>query len=86
MLPVTDPVYGQVYYRDEDGDLLTGLIPADGSSYMRVSPYAGAYPNDGSTSSTTRPPTNGTVGGRFGYLSTTTTVEQEITAHVGGST
>ena len=33
-----------------------------------------------------RPPTNGTVGGRFGYLSTTTTDEQEVTAHVGGST
>jgi hypothetical protein len=85
VLPLTDPVYGQVYYRDQDGDLLTGLIPADGSSYIRVSPYAGAYPNDGSTSSTTRPPTGGTVGGRFGYLSTTTTVEQEVTAHVGGS-
>ena len=49
VLPVTDPVYGQIYYRDEDGDLLTGLIPADGSAYIRVSPYAGAYPNDGST-------------------------------------
>ncbi len=33
-----------------------------------------------------RPPTNGTVGGRFGYLSTTTTDEQEVIAHVGGST
>jgi hypothetical protein len=85
VLPLTDPVYGQIYYRDQDGDLVTGLIPADGSTYIRVSPYAGAYPNDGSTSSTTRPPTGGTVGGRFGYLSTTTTVEQELTAHVGGS-
>jgi hypothetical protein len=85
VLPVTDPVYGQIYYRDQDGDLVTGLIPADGSTYIRVSPYAGAYPNDGSTGSTTRPPTGGTVGGRFGYLSTTTTVEQELTAHVGGS-
>jgi len=84
VLPITDPVYGQIYYRDQDGDLVTGLIPADGSSYIRVSPYAGAYPNDGSTSSTTRPPTGGTVGGRFGYLSTTSTVEQEITAYVGG--
>jgi hypothetical protein len=85
VLPLTNPGYGQIYYRDQDGDLLTGLIPADGSSYLRVSPYAGAYPNDGSTSSTTRPPTNGTVGGRFGYLSTTTTLEQDVTAHVGGS-
>jgi hypothetical protein len=40
---------------------------------------------DGSTGSTTRPPTTGTVGGRFGYLSTTSTVEQQVTAHVGGS-
>ena len=85
VLPLTDPVYSQVYYRDENGDLLTGLIPEDGSAYTRVSPYAGAYPNDGSTPSTTRPPTNGTVGGRFGYLSTTTTDEQELTAHVAGS-
>ena len=39
-----DAAYGQVYYRDQDGDLLTGLIPADGTSYLRVSPYA-AYGN-----------------------------------------
>ncbi len=85
VLPLTDPVYSQIYYRDENGDLLTGLIPEDGSAYTRVSPYTGAYPNDGSNPSTTRPPTNGTVGGRFGYLSTTTTDEQELTAHVAGS-
>jgi hypothetical protein len=85
VLPVSDPAMGQIYYRDQDGDLLTGLIPEDGSAYLRVSPYAGAYPNDGSTGSTTRPPTTGTIGGRFGYLSTTSTVEQQVTAHVGGS-
>ncbi len=86
VLPLTDPAYQRIYYRDEDGDLLTGLIPEDGSSYTRVSPYAGAYPNDGSTSSSVRPPINGSVGGRYGYVSTTTTDEQEITAQVGGST
>jgi hypothetical protein len=86
VLPLTDPLYGKVYYRDENGDLLTGLIPEDGSAYVRVSPYAGAYPNDGSNPTTTRPPTTGTVGGRFGYLSTTTTDHQEITPHVPGYT
>jgi hypothetical protein len=85
VLPVTDSAYGRIYYRDENGDLLTGLIPADGSAYTRVSPYAGAYPNDGSPSTTVRPPTTGTVGGRYGYLSTTITDEQDVTAHVGGS-
>jgi hypothetical protein len=85
VLPITDPAYGRIYYSDENGDLLTGLIPEDGSAYTRVSPYAGAFPNDGSSSTTVRPPTNGTVGGRYGYLSTTITDEQDITAHVGGS-
>jgi hypothetical protein len=48
VLPLSDPSYGQIYYRDQDGDLVTGLILADGSTYIRVSPYAGAHPNDGS--------------------------------------
>ena len=43
----SDPAYSRLYYRDENGDLITGLIPEDGSPYIRVSPYAGAYPNDG---------------------------------------
>ena len=86
VLPVSNPLHGRIYYRDDNGELVTGLIPADGSPYIRVSPYAGAYPNDGSGgSSTTRPPVNAPVGGRFGYLSTSTTLEQAITAHVGGS-
>ncbi|HEY7042782.1 MAG TPA: hypothetical protein VH419_03845, partial [Nocardioidaceae bacterium] len=83
-LPITDPAYSHLYYRDEDGDLITGLIPEDGSSYIRVSPCAGAYPNDGSTTSTIRPPTSCSVGGRFDYLSTTSTDDQQVTAHVGG--
>jgi hypothetical protein len=86
ILPTTNPAYGLVYYRDENGDLLTGLIPEDGSAYTRVSPFPGAYPNDGSTTCTTRCPTGPTGGGRFGYLSTTTTAEKDIYAHVGGST
>ena len=48
VLKITDAAYGRIYYRDENDDLLTGLIPADGTSYLRVSPYAGAFPNDGS--------------------------------------
>lgn len=85
VLSTAKPEYGRIYYRDSNGDLVTGLIPADGSPYIRVSPYPGAYPNDGSSAGGTRPPVNAPVGGRFGYLSTTTTLEQEITAHVGGS-
>ncbi len=48
VLPVSDPNYGRIYYRDDNGDLLTGLIPMDGTSYVRVSPYPGEYSNDGS--------------------------------------
>lgn len=55
-LPLTDPTYGKIYYRDENGDLLTGLIPEDGSAYVRVSAYAGASPNDGSTPTPVRHP------------------------------
>ena len=81
--------YGRVYYTDEDGEVVTGLIPADGTNYIRVSPYAGAYSNDqslvNSTSTTGRPPVPPPVGGRFGYLSTNNRVHQQLTAHVGGS-
>ena len=88
VLDVTDPAYGQVYYRDAHGQLVTGLIPADGSSYIRVSPFAGAYSNDGNvvptTNTRTRTATT-TVGGWFGYLSTTSTVQQTVHAYVGGS-
>jgi hypothetical protein len=89
VLGLDDAAYGQIYYRDQDGDLLTGLVPADGSPYVRVSPYAGAYANDNNiiTTTSTRPPITGRVGGRYGYLSTTFTAknQQKVTAHVGGS-
>ena len=87
-LSSADTAYGRVYYRDEDGDLLTGLIPADGTSYLRVSPYAGAFSNDGSEDNsntcTVRCSTS-SAAGWFGYVSTTSTDEQEVTAYVGGT-
>jgi hypothetical protein len=86
VLDSSDPAYSRVYYRDENGDLLTGLIPEDGSAYTRVSPWRGAYSNDGSTTTcTTRCPTTETDDPRFSYLSTTTTNETDIYAYVGGS-
>ena len=85
VLPVSDPLYQRVYYTDENGELLTGLLPEDGSPYTRVSPYPGEYSNDGSAGSIVRPSPTAPVGGRFGYLSTTSTNEQDITAHVAGT-
>ena len=85
VLPVSDLNYGRIYYRDDNGDLLTGLIPLDGSAYIRVSPYPGEYSNDGSAGSIVRPSPTAPVGGRYAYLSTTSTNAEEITAHVGGS-
>ena len=38
VLPLSDPNYGRVYYTDQAGELVTGLIPLDGSTYIRVSP------------------------------------------------
>lgn len=85
VLPVSDPNYGRIYYRDDNDDLLTGLIPMDGTSYIRVSPYPGEYSNDGSAGSIVRPSPTAPVGGRYAYLSTSSTLAQEITAYVGGS-
>ena len=85
VLPVSDLNYRRIYYRDDNGDLVTGLIPLDGSSYVRVSPYPGEYSNDGSAGTIVRPSPTAPVGGRYAYLSTTSTNVQEITAHVGGS-
>ena len=85
VLPLSDPNYGRVYYTDQAGELVTGLIPLDGSTYVRVSPYPGAYTNDGSAGSIVRPSPTAPVGGRFGYVSTTSTAYQELTAHVDGS-
>ena len=84
VLPVSDPGYGRVYYTDQDDQLVTGLIPlAPEQTYVRVSPYPGAYANDGVSPTTPRtPPTK--VGGRYGYLSTNDPNGQTLTAHVGG--
>ena len=85
VLPVSDPNYGRIYYRDDNDELVSGLIPMDGSGYVRVSPYPGEYSNDGSAGSIVRPSPTAPVGGRFAYLSTSSTNAQEIIAHVGGT-
>ncbi len=51
-LPISDPSYQRIYYRQSSTKdaLVTNLFPADGdvNSFLGISPYAGAYPNNGS--------------------------------------
>jgi hypothetical protein len=81
-LPDTDPSYQRIFYRDASGNLITNLFltgakPAD---FIGVSPYPGAYPNDGSVTKG-RP----AVAGTHHYVSTTNTHDQKITGYVGGA-
>ncbi|MGO9386308.1 MAG: hypothetical protein ACLP4W_30695 [Mycobacterium sp.] len=80
-LPVTDPSYQRIYYRDASGNLVTNLFRAgdDPAGFIGVSPYAGAYPNDGSV---TKGPA---VAGTYHYVSTTSTNDQKITGYAGGA-
>jgi len=81
-LPVTDPSYQRIYYRDASGNLVTNLFltGADPAGFIGVSPYAGAYPNDGSVTKG-----RSAVAGTYHYVSTTSTTYQEITGYVGGA-
>jgi len=80
-LPVTDPSYQRIYYRDASGNLVTNLFRAgaDPAGFIGVSPYPGAYPNDGSV---TKGPA---VAGTYHYVSTTSTNDQNITGYAGGA-
>ena len=81
-LPGNDHSYKRIYYRDASGNLVTNLFltGADPAGFIGVSPYAGAYPNDGSV-------TKGqpAVAGTYHYVSTTSTTDQMITGYVGGA-
>jgi hypothetical protein len=81
-LPDTDPSYQRIFYRNDNTNaLITNLLltGADPNSLIGVSPYVGAYPNNGSVSSSQNP-------GLFHYLSTTSTDDQHITGYIAGAT
>jgi len=82
--PDTGPSYQRIHYRNSTTNaLITNLLLAGASlnSFLGVSPYAGAYPNNGSATSG-QP---GTFDG-FHYLSTTSTTSQSVTGHIAGAT
>jgi hypothetical protein len=79
VLPSTDPSYQRIYYRDASDNLLTNLF-ADPAGFIGVSPYAGAYPNDGSVTKG-----RSAVAGTYHYVSTTSTTKQQITGYLGGA-
>jgi hypothetical protein len=81
-LPDTDASYQRIFYRDAAGNLITNLFltGADPTGFIGVSPYAGAYPNDGSVTKG-RP----AVAGTYHYVSTTNTHDQDIYGYVGGA-
>lgn len=91
LVKTSDPVYDQVYYRYDDGTLVTNLLPLDDEDQstavgpVAISPWIGAYTNGGRQTAPgrTAPPA---VGGGFGYLSTESTDYIGLTGHVGGST
>ena len=78
-LPASDPSYQRIYYRDTANTLLTNLFRtgADVNNFIGVSPYAGAYSNNGSASGG-QP---GTFDG-FHYVATTSTIDQKITGYL----
>ena len=79
VLPSSDPSYQRIYYRDASNNLLTNLFGADPAGFIGVSPYRGAYPNDGSVTKD-----RSTVAGTYHYVSTTSTTDQKITGYLGG--
>jgi len=83
-LPPTDSSYQRIYYRaDNTNALITNLLltGANPNSFLGVSPYAGAYPNNGSVTSGGPAAFDG-----FHYLSTTSTVDQKFTGYIAGET
>jgi hypothetical protein len=84
-LPDTDPSYPRIYYRNTTTNaLITNLLltGANPNSFLGVTPYdGGAYPNNGSAGSG-QP---GTFDG-FHYVSTTSTINQQITGFIAGAT
>ena len=81
--PPTDPTDQRIYYRNTTNALITNLFlaGANPNTFLAVSPYAGAYPNNGSVTSSG----SGTFDG-FHSLSTTSTTSQSVTGHIAGAT
>jgi len=79
-LPVTDPHYARLYYRQKSSNaLVTNLLPAGGTpDFVTITPYAGAaYPNNG----TADPGGPGVFQG-FHYVATTSTLDQKIVGYL----
>jgi len=78
-LPATDPSYQRIYYRDTANTLITNLFRTgvDVNNFIGVSPYAGAYSNNGSASGGQPGSFDG-----FHYVSTTSTIDQRITGYI----
>ena len=82
-LPDDDPSYQRIYYRENlAGTLITNLFPtgpgADLSTFIGVSPYAGAYPNNGSAGGGGQ---STTFDGSH-YVATTSTIDQDILGYL----
>ncbi len=82
-LPFDDPSYQRIYYRENlAGTLITNLFPtgpgADLSTFIGVSPYAGAYPNNGSAGGGGQ----STTFDGFHYVATTSTIDQDILGYL----
>jgi hypothetical protein len=80
VLPVTDPHYARLYYRQKASNaLVTGLLPSGGTAdLVSVTPYAGvAYANNGNAD--TGAP--GVFQG-YHYVATTSTQDQRIVGYL----
>ena len=83
-LPITDPSYQLLYYRTAASKaLITNLFStddgADLGNFIEVSPYPGAYPNNGSAAGSGDQST--TFNG-FHYFATTSDLAQQITPYL----
>lgn len=78
VLPPNDPSYQRIYYREElTTALITNLFPTAGGEFLGVSPYAGAYPNNGSAGGGQPGAFDG-----FHYVATTSPNPLNIIGHV----
>jgi hypothetical protein len=79
-LPLTDPHYARIYYRQVASNaLVTGLLPAGGTAdFIGLTPYAGAaYANNGTADSGAPGQFQG-----YHYVGTTSTQDQKIIGYV----
>ncbi len=80
VLPVADPHYGRIYYRQSlDNALVTNLLPVGGTpDFLGLTPYAGAaYANNGTADSGAPGVFQG-----YHYLATTSTQDQKVVGYL----